>query len=397
LLFPITRQHPPARISSLPDLAAPYICNARLAANSPQPRLLIHKKTIMPSSKTINILGNKADHLLTHKPIIDKSTLTLPSPQHVEEIWVNSNRSNQVLRSLQTLLSHGRLGGTGYCSIFPVDQGIEHSAGASFSPNPIYFDPENIIKLAVEAGCNGVASTFGVLGLLSRKYAHRIPFIVKINHNEFLSYPNRFDQTMFGTVKSAWNMGAVAVGATIYWGSEESARQLKEVAEAFEYAHELGMATILWCYLRNNAFKVDGVDYHTAADLTGQANHLGVTIQADIIKQKLPSNNGGYLATKHGKTSPLVYSKLSTDHPIDLCRYQVLNCYSGRVGLINSGGESKGEADLQEAVYTAVVNKRAGGMGLILGRKAFQKPMKDGIELLNATQDVYLDKDITIA
>ena len=295
------------------------------------------------------------------------------------------------------MLNHGRLAGTGYCSIFPVDQGIEHSAGSAFAPNPIYFDPENIIKLAIEGGCNGVASTFGVLGLMSRKYAHKIPFIVKLNHNELLSIPNRFDQTMFGTVKSAWNMGAVAVGATIYWGSEESNRQLKEVAEAFELAHELGMATILWCYLRNNGFKVNGVDYHTSADLTGQANHLGVTLQADIIKQKLPTNNGGYLAIKQGKTSPLVYEKLTTNHPIDLCRYQVLNCYSGRIGLINSGGESKGAADLTESVTTAVINKRAGGMGLILGRKAFQRPMQEGINLLNAIQDVYLDPAVTIA
>ena len=349
-------------------------------------------------SKITELLGDKADYLLNHTcKTIDKSTLHLPSPTHVDDIWINSNRSNQVLRSLQNLLSHGRLAGTGYCSIFPVDQGIEHSAGASFAPNPIYFDPENIIRLAIEGGCNAVASTYGVLGIMSRKYAHRIPFVVKINHNEFLSLPNRFDQTMFGTIKSAWDMGAVAVGATIYWGSAESARQLKEVAEAFQYAHELGMTTILWCYLRNSGFKVDGVDYHTAADLTGQANHLGVTLQADIIKQKLPTNNGGYNATKHGKTSPLVYSKLTTDHPIDLTRYQVLNCYSGRVGLINSGGESKGESDLVDAVSTAVINKRAGGMGLILGRKAFQRPFDEGVKMLNAIQDVYLDESITIA
>jgi class I fructose-bisphosphate aldolase len=357
------------------------------------------KITSMPSKKIIDLLGDKASYLLEHKSsAIDKSTITLPSPNHVEEIWLNSNRSNQVLRSLQTLLgSTGRLANTGFCSIFPVDQGIEHSGGSAFSPNPIYFDPENIIKLAIEGGCNAVASTYGVLGIMSRKYAHRIPFVVKINHNEFLSLPNKYDQTMFGTIKSAWNMGAVAVGATIYWGSNESARQLKEVAEAFELAHELGMATILWCYTRNNGFKVEGVDYHTAADFTGQANHLGVTLQADIIKQKLPTNNGGYLATKHGKTSNLVYDKLTSDHPIDLCRYQVLNCYSGRVGLINSGGESKGASDLADSVYTAVINKRAGGMGLILGRKAFQRPFKEGIELLQATQDVYLDKDITVA
>jgi class I fructose-bisphosphate aldolase len=349
------------------------------------------------AKKTVDILGDKASFLLEHKCIIDKSTLTLPSPNHVEEIWINSNRSNQVLRSMQTLFDNGRMAGTGYISIFPVDQGIEHSAGSSFAPNPIYFDPESIVKLAIESGCNAVASTYGVLGIMSRKYAHKIPFVVKINHNEFLSMPNKYDQTMFGSIKSAWNMGAVAVGATVYWGSAESARQLKEVSEAFELAHELGMATILWCYTRNNSFKVDNIDYHTSADLTGQANHLGVTIQADIIKQKLPTNNGGYLATKHGKTSPLVYEKLTTDHPIDLCRYQVLNCYSGRVGLINSGGESKGTSDLTDSVLTAVVNKRAGGMGLILGRKAFQRPFKEGVELLQATQDVYLDKSITIA
>lgn len=350
----------------------------------------------MASKKTIDILGDKAGLLLDHKAILEKSSITLPSPHHVDEIWAHSNRSNQVLRSLQILIGSGRLANTGYISIFPVDQGIEHSAGSAFSLNPIYFDPENIVKLGIEGGCNAVASTYGVLGILSRKYAHKMPFVVKINHNEFLSYPNKYDQTMFGTIKSAWNMGAIAVGATIYWGSAESARQLKEVAEAFEIAHELGMATILWCYTRNNAFKVDNKDYHTSADLTGQANHLGVTLQADIIKQKIPTNNGGYLATKHGKTSPLVYEKLSSDHPIDLCRYQVLNCYSGRVGLINSGGES-GKSDLADAVYTAVINKRAGGMGLILGRKAFQRPFKEGVELLNATQDVYLDKTITIA
>jgi len=352
----------------------------------------------MANQKIIDLLGSKASYLLEHQcTAIPKETITLPSPNHVSEIWANSNRNNQVLRNLQGLLDHGRLGGTGHCNIFPVDQGIEHSGGSAFAPNPIYFDPENIIKLAMEGGCNGVASTYGVLGLMSRKYAHKIPFIVKINHNEFLSLPNRFDQTMFGTIKSAWNMGAVAVGATIYWGSEESSRQLKEVAEAFEMAHELGMATILWCYLRNPGFKVDGVDYHTAADLTGQANHLGVTLQADIIKQKLPTNNGGYLATKHGKTSPLVYEKLTTDHPIDLCRYQVLNCYNGRVGLINSGGESKGASDMAESVTTAIINKRAGGMGLILGRKAFQRPMSEGIDLLHAVQDVYLDESITVA
>jgi class I fructose-bisphosphate aldolase len=351
----------------------------------------------MPSKKILDLLGDRASSLLDHKPIVDKNILFHPSPNHVEEIWTNSNRNNKVLRSLQTLIGHGRLADTGYVSIFPVDQGVEHSAGASFAANPMYFDPENIIKLAVEAGCNAVASTFGVLGIMSRKYAHRIPFVVKINHNEFLSLPNRYDQTLFGKVKDAWNLGAVAVGATIYWGSQESDRQLKEISEAFEQAHELGMATILWCYTRNPGFVVNGVDYHTAADFTGQANHLGVTIQADIIKQKLPTNNGGYLATKHGKTSPLVYSKLTTDHPIDLTRYQVLNCYSGRVGLINSGGESKGASDMSDAVFTAVVNKRAGGMGLILGRKAFQRPFKEGLDMIQSIQDVYLDKDITIA
>jgi fructose-bisphosphate aldolase, class I len=351
----------------------------------------------MPAA-TRELLGDKAEYLLTHScSTIDKSVLHLPSPHHIDEIWVNSNRNNQVLRSLQSLMNHGRLAETGYCSIFPVDQGIEHSAGASFAPNPIYFDPDNIIRLAIEGGCNAVASTFGVLGIMSRKYAHKIPFIVKLNHNELLSYPNKYDQTLFGTVKSAWNMGAVAVGATIYWGSAESTRQLKEISEAFEQAHELGMATILWCYLRNNAFKVDGIDYSTAADLTGQANHLGVTIQADIIKQKLPTNNRGYNAVHFGKTSPLVYDKLTTDHPIDLTRYQVLNCFNGRVGLINSGGESKGESDLKDAVITAVINKRAGGMGLILGRKAFQRQFGEGVHLLNAIQDVYLDDSITIA
>ncbi|HEY4060738.1 MAG TPA: class I fructose-bisphosphate aldolase [Puia sp.] len=354
----------------------------------------------MASKKITDLLGDKASFLLDHKPVLDRSVLSaFPSPNHVEEIWVNSNRNNRVLSSLQTLFGHGRLADTGYLSIFPVDQGVEHSGGASFAANPMYFDPENIIKLAVEAGCNAVASTFGVLGIMSRKYAHRIPFVVKINHNEFLSLPNRYDQTLFGTVKSAWNMGAVAVGATVYWGSAESDRQLKEIAEAFEQAHELGMATILWCYTRNKGFVVDGVDYHTSADFTGQANHLGVTIQADIIKQKLPTNNGGYLATKHGKTSPLVYSKLThpDNHPIDLTRYQVLNCYSGRVGLINSGGESKGASDLADAVFTAVVNKRAGGMGMIVGRKAFQRPFDEGLALIQTIQDVYLDKGITIA
>ena len=350
-------------------------------------------------SQYASLLGEeRAKFLLEHhSKTIDKSMLHLPSADFVEKIWLQSNRSPQVLRSLQQLYSHGRLANTGYVSILPVDQGIEHSAGASFAPNPIYFDSENIVKLAIEGGCNAVASTYGVLGSVARKYAHKIPFIVKVNHNEFLSYPNAFDQIMFGTIKDAWNMGAVAVGATIYFGSAESRRQIVEVAKAFEYAHELGMATILWCYLRNSDFKKDGIDYHTSADLSSQANHLGVTIQADIIKQKLPTNNGGYDAIKFGKTHPKVYSQLTTDHPIDLTRYQVANCYMGRAGLINSGGESKGQTDLAEAVETAIINKRAGGMGLISGRKAFQKDMKVGVELLNAIQDVYLDYDVTIA
>ena len=350
------------------------------------------------SKKIAEILGKDADYLLNHQcRTIPKSNLHLPSPDFTERIFAGSNRSNPVLRSLHSLYHHGRLSGTGYLSILPVDQGIEHSAGASFAPNPAFFDPENIIKLALEGGCNAVASTYGVLASVSRKYAHKIPFIVKINHNEFLTYPNKFDQIMFGTVEEAWNMGAVAVGATIYFGSEESSRQIVEVARAFERAHELGMATILWCYTRNNAFKKDGVDYHTSADLTGQANHLGVTIQADIIKQKLPTNNGGYTAVNFGKTHPKVYEELTTPHPIDLCRYQVANCYMGRMGLINSGGESKGAGDLAEAITTAVINKRAGGQGLISGRKAFQKPFEDGIAMLQAIQDVYLDQEVTIA
>jgi class I fructose-bisphosphate aldolase len=350
-------------------------------------------------SKYTDLLGEeRAKFLLEHEcKTIDKSLLHLPGTDFIDRVWIQSNRNPQVLRSLQQLYGTGRLANTGYVSILPVDQGIEHSAGASFAPNPIYFDSENIVKLAIEGGCNAVASTYGVLGSVARKYAHRIPFIVKINHNEFLSYPNTFDQIMFGTIKDAWNMGAVAVGATIYFGSPESRKQIVEVAKAFEYAHELGMATILWCYLRSNDFKKDGIDYHTSTDLSSQANHLGVTIQADIIKQKLPTNNGGYNALKFGKTHPKVYSELTTDHPIDLCRYQVANCYMGRNGLINSGGESKGQTDLAEAVETAIVNKRAGGMGLISGRKAFQKPVNEGVSLLNAIQDVYLDKDVTIA
>jgi class I fructose-bisphosphate aldolase len=349
-------------------------------------------------SKARELLKEKYDFLLEHEcKGIPKELIHIPGPDFVDRIFAQSNRNPQVLRSLQTLYNSGRLAGTGYMSILPVDQGIEHSAGASFAPNPIYFDGENIVKLAIEGGCNAVASTFGVLASVSRKYAHKIPFIVKINHNEFLSYPNKYDQVMFGTIREAWNLGAVAVGATIYFGSAESSRQIVEVSRAFEMAHEMGMATILWCYTRNAAFKKDGIDYHTAADLSSQANHIGVTIQADIVKQKLSDKNGGYTALNFGKTHPKVYSELTSDHPIDLCRYQVANCYMGRIGLINSGGESKGASDLAEAVETAIINKRAGGQGLISGRKAFQKPMKDGIALLHAIQDVYLDKEITIA
>lgn len=351
----------------------------------------------MSYPKILEILGNKADSLLKHEcKTVDKSQLHLPGPDFVDRIFMPSNRNPQVLRSLQQMFNTGRLAGTGYLSILPVDQGIEHTAGASFAPNPVYFDPENIVKLAIEGGANAVASTFGVLAACSRKYAHKIPFIVKINHNELLTYPNKYDQIMFGTVEEAWNLGATAVGATIYFGSEESTRQIIEVAEAFEIAHNLGMATVLWCYLRNNGFKKDGVDYHVASDMTGQANHLGVTIQADIIKQKLPECNGGFNAINFAKTHKKVYSELTSDHPIDLTRYQVVNCYMGRAGLINSGGAS-GDNDLQDAVATAIINKRAGGMGLISGRKAFQKPMKDGVQLLNAIQDVYLAKEISVA
>lgn len=352
----------------------------------------------MNHSQIASLLGKEAEYLLDHKcTTIDRSLLHLPSGDTVDRIWIDSDRNIQVLNNFQRLLSHGRLAGTGYLSILPVDQDIEHSAGASFAPNPIYFDPENIVRLAIEGGCNAVASSFGNLGSIARKYAHKIPFLVKLNHNELLTYPNSFNQVMFGTVKEAWDMGAVAVGATVYFGSEESRDQLVQVAEAFEYAHELGIVTVLWCYLRNSAFKKDGVDYHAAADLTGQADRLGVTIKADIVKQKLPNVNGGFKAIGFGKYDEKMYTQLTTEHPIDLCRYQVANGYMGRVGLINSGGASHGEADLQDAVYTAVVNKRAGGMGLICGRKAFQRPMNEGVELLNAIQDVYLDKDITIA
>jgi class I fructose-bisphosphate aldolase len=348
------------------------------------------------------ILGAEAKALLGHScKTIDKARLHLPGPDFVDRVWRDSDRSISVLRNLQTTLNHGRLGGTGYLSILPVDQGIEHSAGASFAPNPDYFDPENIVKLAIEGGCNAVTSTLGVLGAVARKYAHRIPFVLKINHNELLTYPNLADQKLFAGVKQAFDMGAVGVGATIYFGSPESGRQIEEISRSFAMAHELGMYTILWCYLRNPAFKTKEKDYHLSADLTSQANHIGSTIQADIIKQKLPENNGGYNALKlagsdYGKTDPRIYSELTSDHPIDLCRYQVLNCFAGRAGLINSGGAS-GKNDVAEAVKTAVINKRAGGMGLISGRKAFQKPLKDGIEILNAIQDVYLAKEIDIA
>ncbi|MCA1816793.1 MAG: class I fructose-bisphosphate aldolase [Acidobacteria bacterium] len=349
------------------------------------------------------LLGGDAQRLLEHTAQgIPKDQIQVPGPDFVDRVWAQSDRNPRVLRSLQTLFTTGRLAGTGYLSILPVDQGIEHSAGASFAPNPQYFDPENIVRLAVEGGCNAVASTFGVLGIVARRWAHKIPFIVKINHNELLTYPNKFDQVLFGTVDQAYDMGAAAVGATVYFGSEESTRQITEISESFAYAHELGMATILWCYLRNPKFKTPEGDMHTAADLTGQANHLGVTIQADIIKQKLPERNGGYNALNkdgaaYGKTSKLVYEKLTTDSPVDLVRYQVANCYMGRCGLINSGGESKGQSDLAEAVRTAVINKRGGGMGLISGRKAFQRPMSEGVELLNAIQDVYLSPEITVA
>ncbi len=357
----------------------------------------------MANTNIRELLGNEADALLSYKSkTVASSQIHIPGPSFIDDIFGPSNRTPQVLRSLGTLFGNGRLAGTGYLSILPIDQGIEHSGGASFAKNPIYFDPENIVKLAMEGGCNAVATTFGGLGFTSRKYAHKIPFIVKINHNELLTYPNKADQIMFGSVRDAWNLGAVAVGATIYFGSDQSSRQIIEVAQAFGEAHNLGMATILWCYIRNNAFKKDGVDYHVAADLTGQANHLGVTIQADIIKQKLPTNNGGFKAlntggSSYGKLDERIYTELTSDNPIDLCRYQVLNCYMGRAGLINSGGESKGASDMQEAVRTAVINKRAGGMGLISGRKAFQRPMKEGVGILNAIQDVYLDKGITIA
>ena len=349
------------------------------------------------------LLGQDAEYLLGHTcKTVSKEMLHLPGPDFIDRVFVGSNRPTPVLNSLHDLFNNGRLSGTGYMSILPVDQGIEHSAGASFAPNPIYFDPEKIVELAIEGGCNAVASTYGVLGSVARKYAHKIPFVVKINHNELLTYPNTFDQIMFGTIEDAWNMGAKAVGATIYFGSDESSRQIIEVAEAFEYARELGMATILWCYTRNSAFKIDGKDYHTSADLTGQANHLGATIQADIIKQKMPDCNGGFKAlnsgdSSYGKLNEKMYTELSSEHPIDLTRYHVANNYMGRAGLINSGGASSGESDLADAVRTAVINKRAGGTGLISGRKAFQKPMNEGVNILQAIQDVYLDNSISIA
>lgn len=346
----------------------------------------------------VELLRDEAEYLLSHKcQTIAKEQLHLPGPSFVDEMFIPSDRPNAVLRNLQSLFNSGRLAGTGYLSILPVDQGIEHSAGASFAPNPIYFDPENIVKLAIEGGCNAVASTLGVLGSVSRKYAHKIPFIMKINHNELLSYPNKYDQILFANVDQAFEMGAVAVGATIYFGSDESTRQIQEVSEAFRHAHSLGLVTILWAYLRNPAFKVGDTDYHLSADLTGQANHLSATIEADIVKQKQATNNGGFKALKFGKTHEKVYTDMSSENPIDLTRYQVINCYMGRAGLINSGGESSGASDLADAVRTAVINKRAGGMGLISGRKSFQRPMNEGVELLNAIQDVYLNNDIAVA
>lgn len=352
----------------------------------------------MNQTTIIDHLGSDADYLLNHScKTISKDALHLPSPNFIDSVFSQTNRNAQVLRSLAALYGHGRLANTGYLSILPIDQGIEHTAGASFAANPMYFDPENIVKLAIEGGCNAVATTFGNLAMMSRKYAHKIPFLVKINHNELLTYPTKYSQIMFGSVDDAWNLGATAVGATIYFGSEDSSRQIVEVSQAFERAHQLGMACVLWCYTRNNAFKKDGVNYEVAADITGQANHIGVTIQADIIKQKLPENNGGFTTINFSKSSPDMYTKLATDHPIDLCRYQVANCYMGRAGLINSGGESKGATDLSDAIKTAVINKRAGGTGLILGRKAFQRPFDEGVDFLHAVQDVYLSKDIDVA
>ena len=352
----------------------------------------------MNFQQIIDLLDSDANDLMQHKcQTFDKSFLYAPNPNYISDVLQQSNRNAQVLKNLASIFNHGRLSGTGYLSILPIDQGIEHSAGASFAKNPIYFNPENIIALAIEGGSNAVATTFGNLGLISRKYAHKIPFIVKINHNESLTYPTKYNQIMFGSVREAWNLGATAIGATIYFGSEESNQQIIQVSEAFEEAHSLGLPTILWCYVRNNAFKKDDINYETAADITGQANHLGVTLQADIIKQKMPDLNGGFSAINFSKSDALMYSKLCTNHPIDLCRYQVANCYLGRIGLINSGGESKGETDLKEAVKNAVINKRAGGMGMIMGRKAFQKPMNEGVKLLHAVQDVYLTNEIDLA
>lgn len=345
-----------------------------------------------------SLLGDEADDLLGHRSkTVARDELVLPGPDFVDRVLLDTDRSAPVVRNLGLLFGHGRLGGTGYISILPVDQGIEHSGAASFAKNPAYFDPKNLVELAIAGGCNAIATTVGVLGMTSRRYAHKIPFIAKLNHNQLLSYPNQYDQIMFGSPREAFNLGAVGVGATIYFGSEESNRQIIEVSEAFQEAHQLGMFTVLWCYLRNNAFKVDGVDYHVSADLTGQANHIGATIEADIVKQKMPENNGGFTAVGFGKTDPLVYDQLTTDNPIDLTRWQLVNCYLGRVPLINSGGESKGDSDLAQAVRTAVINKRAGGTGLIVGRKAFQRPLAAGIELMNAVQDVYLDASVTVA
>ncbi len=349
-------------------------------------------------SQIQSLLGDKAAYFLDHQSkTISSDQLHLPGGDFIDRVFVDTDRSLQTLRAYQTLLDHGRMGGSGYVSILPVDQGLEHTAGASFAPNPIYFDPENIVKLAIEGGCNAVASSYGVLASVSRKYAHKIPFIVKINHNELMTYPNKYDQKLFGSVEDAWNLGAIGVGATIYFGSPESPRQIEEIAAAFERAHELGMVTILWCYTRNSGFKKDGTDYHTSADMTSQAIHIGATIKADIVKQKMPTLNGGFKAIGFAKSHEKMYTELSTDHPIDLCRYQVINSYMGRIGLINSGGASGGDSDLADAVETAVVNKRAGGMGLIMGRKAFQRPMKEGVEILNAVQDVYLCDEVTIA
>src|SRR5574340_620830 len=383
-------------------VSTPRRCNAMMTSlpSSPLPSSMTRIAeggSGEPKTDIVQLLGEEAENRLGYRCTgIRKEALHLPGPDYVDRVVAMKDRPTGVLRSLQALYGHGRLANTGYLSLLPVDQGVEHSGGASFAPNPMYFDPENIVKLAIEGGCNGVASTLGVLGSVARKYAHKIPFIVKINHNELLTYPNEFDQTLFASVDQAFDMGAVAVGATVFYGSTESRRQIQEISDAFERAHELGMATILWAYLRNPAFKTADKDYHVSADLTGQANHLAVTINADIVKQKMAENNGGYTAIKFGKTSPKVYSELTTDHPIDLVRYQVANCYMGRVGMINSGGES-GKDDLHQAVRTAVINKRAGGMGLISGRKAFQKPMQDGIALLNAIQDVYASKEVTVA